>query len=143
MHGTIEYENGVVGIIESSKRSSFTQEVQISCAGGILNLPTAWTVDRDVRITQRHTNWNSSTYDTHAVEGVTDGTQSYELQLRNFVAAARREAEPVIPLVQSVVNTFALEALVTSISEKRVVEVAVPASIREAYGEQVHPVWSA
>jgi len=138
MHGTIEYENGIVGIIESSKKCSFTQELQIACAGGILDLPNAWTPDRNVTISQRHTDWNNATYDTHAVDGLTDGTQPYELQLRNFVASAQGQSEPAIPLAQSVVNTFALEALVTSASQEQVVDITIPQAIADAHRAQMH-----
>ena len=39
-----------------------------------------------------------------------------ELQVENFAAVIRGQAKPVIPLVQSVVNTFVLEALVKSVA---------------------------
>jgi predicted dehydrogenase len=132
VHGLLSYDNGVSATIESSKKSSFTQEAQISCANGILNLPIAWTIDRNMTITQRHTGWNNTTYDAHVSDGVTDGLLSYQLQAENFVAVARGEATPVIPLAESVVNTFALEALVTSVLEKRAMDIAVPKHIEDA-----------
>jgi predicted dehydrogenase len=133
MHGTIEYDNGVVGIIESSHSASFTQELQITCARGILNLPLAWTVHKDVTITQRHSGWNSMACDQYVTEGVADGFTSYQFQLANFADAVGGRAKPVLPLVQSVVNTCALEALVTSVLEKRIVDVRIPREIEEAY----------
>jgi len=139
MYGTIEYGNGVSATIESSKKCSFTQEVQISCAGGILNLPIAWTIDRNMTITQRHTGWNNTAYDSYTSDGVGDGLLSYQLQAESFVAVARGRAKPVIPLVASVVNTFALEALVTSVLEKRIVEIAIPKHVEDAYRAQAGP----
>jgi hypothetical protein len=64
---------------------------------------------------------------------VGDGLLSYQLQAENFVAVARGQATPLIPLVESVVNTFALESLVTSVPEKRSVDIAVPTHIEDAY----------
>lgn len=129
-HGMIEYENGVVGIIESSKKTSFTQELQISCAHGILNIPIAWTIPGPEQvITQRHTEWNSTTYDRYTVN-TTDN--QYGLQLRNFAAVIRGDEKPVLPLEQSVVNMFTLEALVKSVLEKRQVEVKIPKALRVA-----------
>ena len=131
VYGTIEYDSGVVGIIESSKKSGFSQEVQVTCANGILNLPIAWTIDRDMTVTQRHGGWNSRRCDTYTTECVSDSVLSYRLQLENFAAAAAGQAAPVVPLAQSVVNTFALEALVTSVLEKRPVEIDIPAEVRD------------
>jgi len=133
VYATIEYDNGAVGIVESSKKTSYTQELQISCAQGILNLPIAWTIPQNMTITQRHTGWNALTYDTCVSDGVTDGITSYHLQMQNFLDACRGKAEPVMPLAQSVVNTFALEALVTSIMEQRITDIAIPQRIRDAY----------
>lgn len=140
MHGMIEYENGVVGIIESSKKTSFTQEVQISCNQGILNLPIAWTIDRDMTITQRHAGWNNTKYDTFITDGVANWVTSYQMQAENFVAVVRGQAKPVIPLAQSVVNSFALEAMVASIQEKRVVDINIPKKIADAYKATVKPI---
>ena len=133
VYATITYDNGVAGIVESSKKTSYTQELQISCAKGILNLSIAWTIPHNMTITQRHTGWNALTYDTCISDGVADGVTSYHLQMQNFIDACRGAAQPVLPLVQSVVNTYALEAVVTSILEQRVVEIEIPERIRDAY----------
>jgi predicted dehydrogenase len=133
IYGTIEYANGVVGIIESSKKCSYTQEVQISCAGGILNVPIAWTIPHNLTITQRHTGWNAIACDSYPTDNVPDWLTSYQLQAENFAGVVRGQAKPLIPLAQSVVNTFALEALVTSILVKRVVEIRIPQNIQQAY----------
>ena len=138
-YGTIEYDNGVVGIIESSKTTSYTQEVQINCAGGILNLPIAWTIDRTMTITQRHTGWNSTTYDTFVSDWVPDHLLSYQLQAENFVAAVRGHARPVVPLLESVVNTHAVEALVTSVLERRPVDISIPREIAGAFARMMKP----
>lgn len=139
MHGTIEYENGVVGILESSLNCGFSQEVQISCKNGILNLPLAWTIRQNIPITQRHADWNSLVYDTFIAEPDAYKT-AHQLQLENFVASARGEAKPVIPLVESIVNTFTLGACVKSVEEKRAVDIEIPESIQNEYRRLVKPL---
>ena len=133
VYATIEYDNGVVGIVESSKKTGFTQELQISCSQGILNLPIAWTIPQNMTITRRHTGWNALTYDTFVSDGVTDGVTSYHLQMQNFVDVCRGRAQPKLPLAQSVVNAYTLETLVTSVLEHGVVEIPIPQRIRDAY----------
>ena len=51
MYGMIEYARGRTGIVESSKKSMFSQELQISCSDGILTLPISWTIRGDIAIT--------------------------------------------------------------------------------------------
>jgi len=130
LHGIIEYANGCVGIIESSKRTSFSQELQVSCADGILNLPIAWTIPGDVTIREtRSPVWSHPLHSGYAVAAA----DSYQLQLENFADVIRGQGTPVLPLVQSVVNTFVLEALVSSALEKRAVEIELPTGIRQAF----------
>ena len=130
MYGMIEYDNGRVGIIQSSKKAAFNQELQVICARGILTLPVAWTPKGRIVITWRHSSrWAETLENTYQI----NPDNSYRLQLENFVRAIRQEAQPVMPLIESVVNTFTLDALVTSLLEKRIVDVALPDDIREAF----------
>jgi predicted dehydrogenase len=125
-YGLVEYNNGCVGIMESSKESSLSQELQITCAHGILNLPVAWTISDDVRLTQRQgAPWPNPVADTYHILKA----DSYQLQLENLAAVIRSEARPVMPLVESVINTYTIEALVTSVTERRVVDVEIPARL--------------
>lgn len=123
MHGLIEYDNRRVGIVESSRRSSLTQELQVAGSTGILIMPIAWTIMGDSSITiRRSEGWDRLLGDTYQIAGA----NAYQLQLENFAAAIRGEAEPAMPLAESVVNTCTIEALVTSALEKRPVDVEVP-----------------
>jgi predicted dehydrogenase len=129
MYGLIEYDSGCVGIVESSKRSSLTQELRISCAGGILTLPTAWTISDDAAVTlTRGAPWPTPLAETYGVRRA----DSYQLQLENFAAVIRGTARPVMPLAESVENTCVLEALVTSVSQQGPVDVVVPEVIARA-----------
>jgi predicted dehydrogenase len=123
MYGMIEYDNGRVGMIESSRQASLTQELQVAGSRGILTMPIAWTIMGDTAITiRRSEGWDRLLGDTYQVAGA----NAYQLQLENFAAVIRGEAAPAVPLAESVVNTYTVEALVTSALEKRPVSVEVP-----------------
>jgi len=123
LYGLIEYADGKVGIIESSKKSDMSQEVQVSCAHGRLSLPVAWTATGKTTIGRsRSTGW--VTYIDDSID--IPAANPYQLQLENFAAVIRGNAVPVQPLRESVVNTFVIEALVTSLYERRPVEITLP-----------------
>ncbi|MCX7708959.1 MAG: Gfo/Idh/MocA family oxidoreductase [Clostridia bacterium] len=119
IYGMIEYDNGIVGIIESSKDANFSQELQITCANGILRLPVAWGIYGEVKITQTHRkqDWGYILTDTYEIEEA----NAFILQLRNFAEVIKGREQPVIPLKQSITNALTIDALVTSMLEKRIV----------------------
>lgn len=126
MYGMIEYDNGRAGIVESSKQATMTQELEVSCPRYTLYLPVAWTIPGDITLSVKHEwPWPRPAEDTLFIHGA----DAYQLQLENFAAVIRGEAPPVVPLAQSVMNIYALEALVTSLQEKRLVDIAIPAEI--------------
>ena len=130
LFGIIDYANGVNGIVLSSHGQQFSQELQIEGSAGHLHLPVAWTLNGESVIQRRQeVNWAEVRTDTHAVPR----TDSYRLQLENFAAVVRGEARPLLPLAQSVVNTAVIEALVTSLLERRPVDIALPAGITDEY----------
>jgi predicted dehydrogenase len=118
--GMIEYENGVVAFIESSKEANFSEELQITCSNGILRLPIAWGIYGEVKITQTHRKpeWDYILTDSYEIEE----TNAFVLQLKNFVDVICGNEKPVIPLVQSIQNVQTIEALVTSLTNKCVVD---------------------
>ena len=127
MHGVVEFDNGRVSIVESSKRACLSQELQVSGTRGIITLPTAWTISEDATITVRQSApWPSPLVDTLQVLR----TDSYRLQLENFAAVIRGRSQPVVTLAESVANTFTIDALVRSGLEKRSCDVDVPKQIR-------------
>jgi hypothetical protein len=120
LFGMIEYENGVAGFVESSKEASFTEELQIACANARISLPIAWGIYGEVTIKQTHRKpeWDYILTDTFEIGKV----NAFALQLQNFVSVIKKEAAPVILLRESVINVMTIEALVTSMNEKRAVE---------------------
>ena len=57
------------------------------------------------------------------------GAEMYRLQMENFADVAQGVAEPVMPLIQTVVNMYTIEAAVTSQLEERPVDLELPASL--------------
>lgn len=128
--GVVEYENGRIGVIESSRRSSFSQELLISGSHGALHLPVAWTLDAVTKVARiRSPRFAEIEHEDHAVEQA----NSYVLQLDNFAHAAAGRAQPAVPLVQSVVNAYVSEALNTSLLERRSVDIHLPEAIATDY----------
>jgi predicted dehydrogenase len=121
LFGMIEYDNGVVAYIESSKDANFSEELQITCANGILRLPVAWGIFGDVKITQTHRkqDWDYILTDTYEIEH----TNAFALQLQNFADVIRGTAQPVLPLQQSIQNVQIIEALVTSLTQGQIITV--------------------
>jgi len=119
--GMIEYDNGIVGIIESSKEANFSQELQITCSKGILRLPVAWGIYGEIKITQTHRKpeWGYILTDTYEIEE----TNAFVLQLKNFIEVIKGNEKPVIPLRQSIINVQTIDALVISMTEKRKVDI--------------------
>lgn len=132
LYGMIEYDNGCVGIIESSKKSSFSQELQISCANGIINLPLAWTIYDEVTLKQTNrTEWAHLIFNHYGIPK----TDAYTSEMENFIDVIQRKATPGMPLKESVVNVFVIEALVTSVLEKRIVEINLPSELIQTSSE--------
>jgi len=130
LYALIEYENGCVGIVESSKRAAFTQELQITGANAILNLPIAWTIPDEALIKRISSpRWAVLDEQTYPI-GAAD---AYQLQIENFAAVVRRVDQPTIPLIESVVNCFTTETIVTSLMQREVVDIEIPQAVRTAW----------
>ena len=115
LFGMIDYDNGVVAYIESSKEANFSEELQIICTNGILRLPIAWGIFGEIKITQTHRkpNWDYILTDSYEIEQA----NAFALQLQNFEDVIRNVAQPVLPLNQSIQNVQVIEALVTSLMQ--------------------------
>jgi predicted dehydrogenase len=128
MHAIIEYDNGSMGILESSKTAGWNQEVQVACAHATLRLPVAWSIVDEVSITEsRCEEWGHVLADTYVVRQA----DAYRLQLENFAAVIRREAKPGMPLAETVLNVHTIEALVASLEQDRAVNVHIPDEISQ------------
>ena len=127
LYGLIEYENGRVGLLESSRRADFDHELRIDGARGHIRLPVAWRIEGPTEVeVNRSVGWGEFETSSHPISGV----DSFRLQLEGFAAAARGDAEPVPALAESVVGACTLDALLTSAAERVAVDVAVPEAVR-------------
>jgi len=124
LYGMIVYENGITANVASSKDASFSQELQISCSKGILELPVSWGIFGNVKLTKRHRmqDWPYILTDSYEIEH----QNGFRLQLQNFIGVIRGNEEPVIPLEQSVQNAYTIDALVQSAMSKQIIPLRVP-----------------
>lgn len=120
LYGHVEYANGVVGVVESSKHASFTQQLSVACARGIVRLPVAWGIYGEVTVERLHRKqkWDYILADAHRIEEA----DAFALQLADFVDAVQGRSSPRVSLEESVVNAITTDALLTSVREGRAVE---------------------
>ncbi len=126
LYAVLEYENGIVGLLESSKRSDANCELRLSGARGHLRLPVAWMREGPTEVVlSRSRGW--AEFETLSFPiGPAD---SFSLQLERFAASVRGEAAPVPTLAESVVTAFTLDALLASAAERAPVPVEIPEAI--------------
>ena len=138
MHALIEYGNNCVGFVESSKKADLSQRLEIVCARGRVVLPVSWTVYGEGEIhDQRSSGWVKYRQSVHAFQPA----DAYQLQLENFAAVVRGEDKAAMPLIESVLNAFTVEALVCSLQENCPVEIRLPPEIATSVtvGQADHP----
>jgi predicted dehydrogenase len=127
LYGVIEYENGIVGLLESSKRSDANDRLRLSGALGQLRLPVAWMRDGPTEVVlSRSRGW--AEFETQRFP--VPPADSFRLQLERFAATVRREAPPVPTLAESIVNAFTLDALLASAVDRAPVPVELPEAIQ-------------
>jgi predicted dehydrogenase len=127
LHGLLEYENGRVGLVESSRRADFDHELRIAGGHGHVRLPVAWRIEGPAEVeVSRSIGWGEFEAAAHPLPAV----DPFRLQLEAFAAAARGEAKPVPTLAESVAGIYTLDALLASAAERAPVDVAVPEDVR-------------
>lgn len=126
LHGLIEYENGVVGHVRSTRRAHSSYDLTLAGTDGRLELPVAWIRDGGAEILRTTSGgWAEFESRVHPVAAA----DSFARQLEAFVAAARGERDPTPTLDESVVTAFTLDALLSSGAEDEVVEIELPAEV--------------
>jgi predicted dehydrogenase len=127
LFGLIEYENGVVGIVESSKRGHFDHQLRLAGADGHLVLPVAWRIETAIDVLlQRSVGWGEIETTVFPVAA----TNPFRLQLESFAAAIRGAGPPVPSLAESVTTAATLDALLASAGEGAALPVEIPAAVR-------------
>jgi predicted dehydrogenase len=123
LHGLLEYENGVIGQVQATRRASARYDISLAGTDGRLLLPVAWLRDGPAEIfLTKSRGWGEFDMQRYPVEAA----DSFALQLEAFVAAARGEREPAPSLAESVVTAFTLDALLASGVEREIVDVELP-----------------
>jgi predicted dehydrogenase len=121
--GLLEYENGVVGMIESSMRGDFNHELRLNGARGHARLPVAWRIDHPTEVVaSRSVGWGLTEERRFPIPVV----DAYRLELEGFAAAARGQAPPIPTLAESVLTALTMDALLASAAEGVAVQPAVP-----------------
>jgi predicted dehydrogenase len=129
LYGLIEYDSGVVAMVESSKRSDFDHELEVSGAEGQFVLPVAWRIEGTTALrVSRSGAWGEFDVTRIPFEAV----DPYRLQFESFAAAARGVGRPTPALAESVVDALTIDALLASAAERRAVTIDVPADVASA-----------
>lgn len=141
LHGHIRYENGIIAFIQSSLRAVVCKEAEVSGTEGSLYLPVAfgYNVPEHIAIRKRTGHSNLTMKDVQLDRP--DAGSAYvprispRHQIEHFADIIRGGVAQRIPLVESVVNMFTLDAMVESAETRRVVDVKLPEKVRAAWSE--------
>ncbi len=139
LHGWIRYENGITGLIHSSLRAVVNKETEVTGATGSLYLPIAYgfNIPENDAIRKRTGINNLSMRDVMLPPprqaGPHENRLAPRLQLESFADAIRGRAGVRVPLIESVVNAFTLDAIIDSAEQGRVVEVDIPDEVRDLW----------
>jgi predicted dehydrogenase len=129
LHGLIEYEDGPIGVVASSRRSDQNHELRIDAEHGHLMLPVAWRIESSIEVlARRSVAWGRFETTRHPIPA----TDAFRLQLESFAAAVRGDALSKPSLAESVVNAVTLDALLRSAAERSPMTVEVPSLLRAA-----------
>ena len=118
LYAQIDYANGCVATVASSRKACFQQGLAIAGSDAVLNVPLAWSIPGDAILSvtaspsflaQERTEYRFPR------EGAHDSTlvdfPVFTRQLENFAQVILGAAGPVMPLAASVVDAFVLSAI--------------------------------
>lgn len=140
LFGSITYESGCVGIVESSATAMFNQEIQINGSSRLVHLKDAFTPAGNAVVLEKHARKFAHVDErTHLVEvplPVQDDLStfySYQPQLEHFLKVVGGEEAGHPSLAASVVNVLTLDALLLSAQRRQAVEIDVPPDVRASW----------
>jgi predicted dehydrogenase len=143
LYGKITYDNGCIGLIESSNAAIFSQEVQVTCADRVFRLATPFTMPGDATIYEYESARFAHLKETvHSIKSSLPlqndliSFAAYTSQLQHFIDIISGNVEvPRPPLIESVVNSFVIDAMVRAGLEENVTIVQIPDNVRRAWLE--------
>jgi len=139
LYGQIDYANGCVATVASSRKASFCQTFRLAGARATLELPVAWSIPGDITLRKtaspaflerKITDYPIPQSEPH--DGRLVDFPVFKAQLENFAAVIRGRERPAMSLTASVVNAFVLEALVDSFKAGTPVALDLPPEITRA-----------
>ena len=123
LFGLIEYEDGLVGGLESSRRADSNHELRLSGALGHLRLPVAWRIEAPTGVLlSRSAGWGKFETTRFPIPQ----TDPFRLQLERFALSVRGDAAPIPTLDESVLNAITMDTLLASAAEHASVPVELP-----------------
>jgi predicted dehydrogenase len=138
--GTIAFEGGRTGVIESSAGATFNQALEIHSTKRTLHVETVFTPPGDTVVREVATVKPSHLhFKEHEVESpltLQDDLPTfycYQAQMESFLKVLAGAAKPKPTLSQSVVNVITIETLINAMIEEKVLPVDVPQRLRDAW----------
>ncbi len=118
--GMVVYENGVTAQFETNHRSVWREELKICGTEGTISIPHAIVTTTQPRTIELQLG-GAYEFEERDVETMAfEPTNSYARQFENFVACIRENAEPVVPLADTVRNYELVDAVMRSTETDRV-----------------------
>ena len=126
LFGHVEYENGVIGLIESSHHAVFSQALEIHGNKVRLSMPIAWSIPGEAVITLTRSP-GFLQFDDEIIRIPQPGPHNgslidapvFKLQLDHFAAVIGGEVTPRMTLQESCTNALVLDALLESYKSGR------------------------
>lgn len=133
LYAQIDYANGCVATVASSRKSCLQQSLQVAGSDAVLEVPLAWSIPGDAVLSvttspsflaQERTEYRIPREAPH--DSALIDFPVFTRQLENFIQIILGVAEPVMPLASSVVNEFVLSAIERSYRSGMPQSVALP-----------------
>lgn len=122
LSGFVEFADGVVATVESSRRAGLNQRLEIRCARTTLALPFAWTTPGDIAIEITHTTGfldqeseREAVFPETGHDGRLIDFPVFTRQMDNFIEVIRGDSAPLVAAVDSVRNACVIDALLASV----------------------------
>lgn len=135
LYAQIDYANGCVATVASSRKACFQQALTVAGSDAILDVPLAWSIPGDALLSvTKSPSFLAQERTEYRFPGEAQGTALTDFpvfarQLENFARVICGTAEPVMPLASSVVNAFVLSAIARSDRSGLPERVALPQPI--------------
>ena len=141
LHGRIEFANGVVALIQSSKRARVTRTVEVNGEHGAARVAMAFgpqipgSMGVELRMSHKPLDNAVEILRPRGADGefsIFDPGIAQRRQLASFANVIRGVEAPAISLAESVMNVYVVEAMVRSAEQKYAVDIELPLDVMQA-----------